>query len=448
MQELTPAEIVTELDRFIVGQLAAKRAVALALRNRWRWLQLPIEIRREITPKNILMIGPTGVGKTEITRRLASLTGAPFIKVEASKYTEVGYYGRDVESMIRDLVETALNLVRAARREEVQQQAEPLVEDRLIELLVPTPEWNSDEQQRQETDERHQRTRKKFRERLQKGQLEEHSVEIRVEQKRAPVQVLSNMGMESMDMELQGMFEKIMPKRSSERRLSVADARRILMDQEIEKLMDQDALQEEAIRLAEESGIVFIDEVDKICTSDEGGRSNSDVSRQGVQRDLLPIVEGTTVQSRYGSVRTDHMLFIAAGAFHRSRPSDLMPELQGRFPIRVELDELGRDDFVRILTEPDSSLTRQYQHLLSVENVKLEFTEDGIEALAEIAFQVNQNTQNIGARRLHTILERLLDDISFSAGERGSGQHTIDASFVRERLEEFTRDEDLSRFIL
>lgn len=448
MQEMTPREIVAELDKYIVGQHAAKRAVAVALRNRWRWKQLDESIRREVTPKNILMIGPTGVGKTEITRRLAKLTGAPFIKIEATKYTEVGYYGRDVESMIRDLVEAAVNLVRSARREEVESQAHPHVENRLLELLVPAPEWVSDETQRQESEDRHRRTLEKFRGKLRAGELEDREVEMRVEQKRSPVQVLSNMGMEQMDVDLQGMFEKIMPRNSSDRRLTIAEARRILLEQEIEKLMDKDAIQDEAIRLAEDTGMVFIDEIDKICGSQEDGRSSADVSRQGVQRDLLPIVEGTAVQTRYGTVRTDHMLFIAAGAFHRSRPSDLMPELQGRFPIRVELTDLNREDFVRILTEPDSSLTRQYVELLAVENVKLEFTPDGIDSLADIAFQVNQNTQNIGARRLHTILERLLEEISFEAGDGGQRRYVIDGAYVRERLEEFTRDEDLSRFIL
>ena len=450
MCELTPRQIVDELDKHIIGQAAAKRSVAIALRNRWRWSQLDAEIRREVTPKNIVMIGPTGVGKTEITRRLATLTGAPFIKVEASKYTEVGYYGRDVESIIRDLVESSINLVKSRKRGEVEPAAEEHVEQRLLELLVPAPEWDADDQQREENQERHERTREKFRKRLRGGELEDHEVELSVEQRQAPVQVFSNMGnmgMEQMDMDLQNIFSKIMPRQSSERKVSIASARNILLEQEIEGLMDTDAIQEEAIQLAEESGIVFIDEIDKVCGPEESGRS-ADVSRQGVQRDLLPIVEGTSVQTRYGSVNTSHMLFIAAGAFHRSKPSDLMPELQGRFPIRVELNDLTQDDFQRILTEPKSSLTRQYQELLAIDGVKLTFTDDGIAALAKIAYQVNQSTQNIGARRLHTILERLLETISFEACDARQQTLAVDDAYVTSQLEEITRDEDLSRFIL
>lgn len=448
MRELTPREIVAELDKHIVGQDEAKRAVAIALRNRWRWKQLPDEIRKEVTPKNIIMIGPTGVGKTEITRRLAKLTGAPFIKVEATKYTEVGYYGRDVESMIRDLIEVALNLVRSKKREEVQEKAKQRAEDRLLDLLVPAPEWRADEEtDASEVAQRHERTREKFRGMLRDGLLEERTVELTVEQRHVPVQIFSNMGMEQMDVDFQNMFEKIMPRQSASKQMKVSAAREVLIEQEVEALMDKDALQEEALHLAEDSGIVFVDEIDKICGPEEGTRS-ADVSRQGVQRDLLPIIEGTTVQSRYGHIRTEHMLFIAAGAFHRSKPSDLMPELQGRFPIRVELQDLTRDDFVRILTEPTSSLTKQYESLLATDGIRLTFQQDGIEALADIAHRVNQSTQNIGARRLYTILERLLEDVSFEAPDTSEKHIVVTAEYVREKLEAITRDEDLSKFIL
>ena len=447
MRQLTPREIVAELDKHIVGQDNAKRAVAIALRNRWRWNQLPEEIRKEVTPKNIIMIGPTGVGKTEITRRLANLTGAPFVKIEATKYTEVGYYGRDVESMIRDLVESAVNLVEAKKRKEVEENAAQRAEERLLDLLIPEPEWEPEDMLREQNEERHKRTREKFRTKLQAGELDERMVELSVEQKNVPVQIFSNMGMEQMDLDLQGMFERIMPKQNTNRVATVAEARKILIDQEVEALMDKDAIHEEAMRLAESSGMIFLDELDKICGPESGSRS-ADGSRQGVQRDLLPIVEGTTVQSRYGPVKTDHMLFIAAGAFHSSKPSDLMPELQGRFPIRVELSDLTRDDFVRILTEPSNSLTKQYTELLGTDGIKLKFTPDGVEALADVAFKVNQSTQNIGARRLYTILERLLEDVSFEAPGPRKKTVTVNADYVSKQLEEITGDEDLSRFIL
>lgn len=450
MSEMTPREIVRKLDEHIVGQDPAKKSVAIALRNRWRWKQLPDDLRREVTPKNILMMGPTGVGKTEITRRLAKLIGAPFIKVEATKYTEVGYYGRDVESIIRELAEASINIVRVKKRSEVEEIARDRVEDRLLDLLIPSPEWDPDGDNRDEAADRHQRTVEKLRQKLRDGELEERIVELSVEQRHSPVQVFTNMGgmgMDQMDMDLQGMFERMMPRQNSERIVKVREAREILLDQEIEALMDRDAINEEGLRLAEDSGIVFLDEIDKICASNEGTKS-ADVSRQGVQRDLLPIVEGTTIQTRYGHLSTDQILFIAAGAFHRSRPSDLMPELQGRFPIRVELSDLSRDDFVRILTEPSASLTRQYSELLKADGVKLSFTDDGIEALADAAFHVNQTTQNIGARRLQTILERLLEDISFEAPEVRKKKLVVDAAYVDSQLAEITQDEDLSRFIL
>ncbi|MBI1309775.1 ATP-dependent protease ATPase subunit HslU [bacterium] len=457
MRELTPREIVAELDRHIIGQNDAKRAVAVALRNRWRWQQLPDEMRREVTPKNILMIGPTGVGKTEITRRLADLTGAPFVKVEATKYTEVGYYGRDVESIIRDLVESSLNMVRDRKRKDVEPEAQQRTEERLLDLLLHTQDSDAEDEPdvglEAETDietheraERHARTREKFREMLRAGKLDDRSIELNVEQRQSPVQVFSNMGIEQMDLDMQNMLERIVPKKRHTRELKVAQARDVIFDQEVEALIDQDALQEDAIRLAEDSGVVFIDEIDKVCGSEEG--RSADVSRQGVQRDLLPIVEGTTVQTKYGYLKTDNILFIAAGAFHRARPADMMPELQGRFPIRVELSELTRDDFVRILTEPNGAITKQHQALLSVEGITLTFQPDAIDALADIAFEVNQSTQNIGARRLHTILERLLEEISFDAPELKKKSISIDAAFVRERLEEISSSEDLSQFIL
>ncbi|GAB4156317.1 MAG: HslU--HslV peptidase ATPase subunit [Planctomycetaceae bacterium] len=447
MRELTPREIVAELDKHIVGQDDAKRAVAIALRNRWRWKQLPDEIRKEVTPKNIIMIGPTGVGKTEITRRLAKLTGAPFVKIEATKYTEVGYYGRDVESMIRDLADASIKIVQEKKRKEVEEKASERVEERLLDLLLPEPEWDPDDEIREKNEQRHERTREKLRVKLRAGELEEREVELSVEQRNTPVQIFSNMGMEQMDVDLQGMFEKIMPRQSADREVPIKQARQILLDQEVEALMDKDAIYEEAIQLAESQGMVFLDEIDKICGPEESGRS-ADVSRQGVQRDLLPIVEGTTVQTRYGTLTTDNILFIAAGAFHRSKPSDLMPELQGRFPIRVELQDLTCDDFVRILTEPTGSMTKQYEALLATDGIKLKFTPDGIQELAETAFRINQTSQNIGARRLHTILERLLEQVSFEGPDLKKKTVTINAQYVISQLEAITSDEDLSKFIL
>ncbi len=446
MHDLTPQQIVEKLDRYIVGQTAAKRAAAVAIRNRWRRRQLTEELRREVMPANMLLMGPTGVGKTEIARRLAHLVDAPFIKVEATKYTEVGYHGRDVESMIRDLTELAVHMVRDEQSEAVHGQAETLAEEQLLDILMPPSEHDRAEDDGSEAAERRKRNREKLRAQLHAGTLDERMVEVRVESKAAPVGIMTAVGADMMDPDLQGFLDRLMPSQTKTRAVSVREAMKILTAQQCEKLIDREKVGESAVRRTEESGIIFIDEIDKLG----GGAAahGPDVSRQGVQRDLLPIIEGSTVVTRYGPVRTDHILFIAAGAFHSSKPSDLMPELQGRLPIRVELEPLTRDDFIRILTEPENALTRQHTALMATEGVRLTFTPDAVEALADIAHRVNQGTENIGARRLVTVMEKLMEELSFDAPERRGTAVVVDAAYVKERLSELSQDQDLSRFIL
>jgi ATP-dependent HslUV protease ATP-binding subunit HslU len=443
MQNLTPKEIVAELDKYIVGQADAKRAVAIAIRNRWRRQQLPADVRRDVSPKNILMIGPTGVGKTEIARRLAGLVGAPFIKVEATKYTEVGYHGRDVESMVRDLLDVGLDMVRREQHLAVKESAANAVEERLLDLLLPNLERGGLDDE--EAKAKRERTRDRFREQLRAGELEDRHIELVTEQKADMNQLFGAAGME-MGFELQGMMEKMLPSKRETKRMTVAEARRFLQGQESDKMLDTEALNRTAIELVEQSGIIFLDEIDKIAGAEKA--SGPDVSRQGVQRDLLPIVEGSAVATKYGPVRSDHILFIAAGAFSSSKPSDLMPELLGRFPIRVELSELGKDDFVRILTEPQNSLIKQTIMLLATEGIAVDFTEGAVDAIASVAWRVNRKTQNIGARRLYTILERVFETISFEAPDSTEKQVQITREYVKERMASVVKDEDLSKFVL
>ncbi|MCJ7819546.1 MAG: ATP-dependent protease ATPase subunit HslU [Syntrophales bacterium] len=463
---LTPRETVAELDKYIVGQNDAKRSVAIALRNRWRRQQVPENLRDEIAPKNIIMIGPTGVGKTEIARRLAKLTASPFLKIEASKFTEVGYVGRDVESMVRDLMELAVNMVKAEERDKVQAKAEAAVEERLLDLLLPgsTPGESSEglgdegliepmEGGSPENETPHTaksdggNTREKLRTMLRAGRLEERLVDLEVSQRAAPVvEIFSAAGMEEMDFNFKDMLGNLFPGKTKQRKVKLAEAREYLLQEEAGRLIDMDRVVEEARRKVEQNGIIFLDEIDKIVGRD--GTRGPDVSREGVQRDLLPIVEGTTVNSKYGMLRTDHILFIASGAFHLSKPSDLIPEMQGRFPIRVELQSLGAEEFERILTEPENALIKQYRALLNTEGIRLTFTPEAVKEIAGLATKVNDRTENIGARRLHTVMERLLEEISFTAPDLTAQEITITDAYVRERLAALIDDEDLSRYIL
>ena len=444
MSQMTPREIVQELDKHIIGQDDAKRAVAIALRNRWRRVQVDEPLRSEITPKNILMIGPTGVGKTEIARRLARLAKAPFVKVEATKFTEVGYVGREVDSIVRDLVDVAIKLIREESMAKVRHRAEDAAEERVLDALLPPPSpgvgFTSDAEP-VDSD-----TRQKFRKMLREGKLDDKEIEIDIQSLPVGVEIMAPPGMEEMTSQLQGMFQNLGNNRSKARKLKVKEAFRLLTDEEAAKMLDEEELKTQALEAVEQHGIVFLDELDKVARS--SGTQGADVSREGVQRDLLPIVEGSTVNTKYGMVKTDHILFIASGAFHVSKPSDLIPELQGRFPIRVELKSLTTDDFVRILTEPDASLTSQYSALLNTEEVQLEFAESGVRRIAEVAFQVNENTENIGARRLHTVMERLLETVSFEASDKSGSKLTVDAGYVNDHLAELAQDEDLSRYIL
>ena len=450
--ELTPREIVRELDKYIIGQQNAKKSVAIALRNRWRRLQVPTGLREEIMPNNIIMIGPTGVGKTEIARRLAKLSNAPFIKVEASKFTEVGYVGRDVESIVRDLTEYAVNMVKAERREEVNDKAKNLSEDRILDILIPPTRKRQpagfDVNEGTGEEDNHT-TREKFRQKLRAGQLEDRVIELDVTTSAAPLmQVIGPMNLEDMGVNLQDMFGGLLPKKTKQRKMTVAEARVILTNEEAQKLIDHDAAIKEAINRVENSGIVFLDEIDKIAGS-KGQTAGPDVSREGVQRDLLPIVEGSNVMTKYGMVATDHILFIASGAFHISKPSDLIPELQGRFPIRVELNSLTEEDFVKILTIPQNALIKQYAALVATEGIELEFREDGIREIAHIASEVNEQVENIGARRLHTIMTTLLEDILYDAPDKIHEKNlTIDQKLVMNRLSGIVKNRDLSRYIL
>ncbi len=444
---LTPRQIVEELDKYVIGQHKAKRAVAIALRNRWRRQRLSEELRDEVMPKNIIMIGPTGVGKTEIARRLAKLVQAPFLKIEASKFTEVGYVGRDVDSIVRDLTEIGINMVKNEMAEQVREKAEVLAEERLLDLLLPplrtTAGYDAPTTEQQE---QHTGTREKLRQQLREGKLDTRTVELETKEKVMPFGVISNVGMEEIEMNLKEMLGGLLPEKTKRRKAKVPDALRILVQEEAAKLIDMDKVTKEALQRVEQSGIVFLDELDKIAGRES--QHGPDVSREGVQRDLLPIVEGSTVTTKYGPVKTDHILFIAAGAFHVSKPSDLIPELQGRFPIRVELDSLGKKEFIRILTEPQNALIKQNIALLATEEITLVFSDDSIEEIADIAAKVNERTENIGARRLHTIMELLLDEISFDAPEKKGSRVDITAEHVRDRMTDIIKSEDLSRYIL
>lgn len=439
MSQMTPREIVSELDKHIIGQASAKRSVAIALRNRWRRSKVAAELRDEITPKNILMIGPTGVGKTEIARRLAKLANAPFIKIEATKFTEVGYVGRDVDSIIRDLVDTAVKMTRISAIEKVQSRAADASEEKVLDLLLPRAESGM-------LSDTEELTRQKMRKKLREGDLDDKEIQIDVQAPTMGVEIMAPPGMEEMTSQLHGMFQNINSGRTKTRKLKVKDALKLLQEEEAGKMVNEDEIKQTALEAVEQHGIVFLDEIDKICKRSEMG--GGEVSREGVQRDLLPLVEGSTVSTKYGMIKTDHILFIASGAFHLTKPSDLIPELQGRFPIRVELSALSADDFVRILTEPNASLTEQYQALLATEGLDVQFSADGIQRIAELGWEVNEKTENIGARRLHTILEKLLEEVSFSASDRIEKSVLIDAAYVDAHLLELTQDEDLSRYIL
>ena len=441
MTQMTPNEIVNELDKHIVGQASAKRSVAIALRNRWRRQQVDPALRNEITPKNILMIGPTGVGKTEIARRLARLANAPFIKIEATKFTEVGYVGRDVESIIRDLIDTAVKMTRTAEMSKVENKAYDAAEEKILDILLPRAEAGM-------LSESEESTRQKMRKKLREGDLDAKEIEIDIHVAPVGVEIMAPPGMEEMTSQLQGMFQNISSGKTKSRKMPIKKALQSLQEEEASKLINEDEIRFKAIDSVEQNGIVFLDEIDKICKRSELGGGGGEVSREGVQRDLLPLVEGSTVSTKYGTIKTDHILFIASGAFHVAKPSDLIPELQGRFPIRVELNALTADDFVQILTEPNASLTEQYTALLATEGVSLSFATDGIQRIAELGWQVNERVENIGARRLHTLLERLLEEISYNASDLEDKNIVIDANYVDQHLTEFADDEDLSRYIL
>ncbi|PCI81169.1 MAG: HslU--HslV peptidase ATPase subunit [SAR86 cluster bacterium] len=453
MSTMTPREITSELDKHIVGQAAAKRAVAIALRNRWRRMKLDAELREEVTPKNILMIGPTGVGKTEIARRLAKLAQAPFIKIEATKFTEVGYVGRDVESIIRDLVDVAIKMIRESEMNKVQRLAEDKAEERILDVLLPQARTeqtlDSSDDSDNSTPDSNSAARQLFRKKLREGELDDKEIEIKISEAPTGVEIMAPPGLEDMTSQLKSMFSNMNSGKKTSRRLTVKAALKVVKDEEAAKLVNEEEIRNRAVEATEQTGIVFLDEIDKVTNKhDQGGAG---VSREGVQRDLLPLIEGSTVSTKHGSIKTDHILFIASGAFHLSKPSDLIPELQGRLPIRVELDALTADDFKRILVEPDASLTEQYQALLATENLQISFTKDGIEKIAETAWKVNERTENIGARRLHTVMERLLEEVSFSASDMAIGDNkelVIDRAYVEKQLDELAEDEDLSRYIL